>query len=200
MMAAPIDEDTPFTFSVNMTTVGSTNSDDNSPRNLEAGQALDPTCDPESIHNELAEDHVYTVKFTFAASRLDTIKKMVDVFIEKALNEIGIVFFKAQSYYRSYHGNPGDNDRGACLVEFHLFSIECLNQDVHKAMHGLASKYLNPPDELQNKLEDLHHDVLLRHKTQLRKPVYRYVYLFLQLVILLAIASTAVAVAEQASN
>jgi len=197
-MAAPRDDYTPLTSAIDVTTVGSTNSDDDSPTltsdrgNLEAEQLpLDPTCDPESIHNELAEDYVYTVKFTFTASRLDTIKKMVDVFIEKALNQIGVVFFKAQSYYRSYHGNCGENnDRGACLVEFHLFSIECLNQDVHKAMNELVSKYLNPPNEQkktkkknklkktrQNKLEDLHYDVLLRHTTQLRKPVYTYVYL-----------------------
>ena len=123
-MVAPRDDYTPLTSAIDVTAVGSTDDDSPTLSNLEAEQLpLDPTCDPESIHNELA------VKFTFAASRLDTIKKMVDVFIEKALNQIGVVFFKAQSYYRSYHGNCGENnDRGACLVEFHLFSIECLNQ------------------------------------------------------------------------
>ena len=179
MMAAPVDEDTSSTFAVNMTALSATISDDDSQSNLEAGQGqiCDPACDPESIHNELAEDHVYTVKFTFAASRLDTIKKLVNVFIDKALNEIGVVFFKAQSYYRSYHSNHGDlkdNDRSACLIEFHLFSIECLNDDVHKAMEKFVSAHLYPEDPF-NKLEDLHCDVLLRHGTLLRKPVYRFV-------------------------
>jgi len=143
---------------------------------LEAGQGVAQRatqCAPESIHNELAEDHVYTVKFTFSASRLEQVKNTVNQYITKMLNDLGIVFFKAQPFYRSdSHGlNVATNDRGACLIEFHLFSIECLNQDVHKKIHTYVSEYLYLEDQY-NKLEDLQHDVYIRHKTQLRKPVY----------------------------
>ena len=174
-MAAPMDDDTPRTVTVTMTT-GST--DDDTPRTLEAGQGQHHThIAQETTHNELAEDHIYTVKFTFSASRFDQVKRLVNDYIGKMLNHLGIVFFKAQPFYRSHHGHLGAaNDRGACLIEFHLFSIECLNQDTNNTIHEYVSKYLYPEDPY-NKLEDLQHDVFIRHKTQLRKPVYTYVIL-----------------------
>ena len=125
----------------------------------------------ESVNNELAVDHIYSQKFGYPTSTADQFKKDVDTYIEKMLNELGIVFFKSQTFY-SADTSTEDSDTTVthCVIEFHLFSIDCLGEDDTVKICSHVDEFLGGFNEQSVRLVST--DVLARNKTQLRKPAY----------------------------
>jgi len=134
----------------------------------------------ESLNNELAVDHIYAQKFGYTKATADQFKKDVDVYIKKMLNELGIVFFKSQIFYSSEtpstennEDSDADEDPGAvthCVIEFHLFSIDCLEEADTVNICSHVEKFLDGFNEQAVRL--ISTDVLARNKTELRKPAY----------------------------
>ena len=128
-------------------------------------EQADSTKRQESVDNELAVDHIYAQRFGFAASETEQFKKSVDSYIQKMLNHLGIIFFKAQTYY-----SDAEDAATHCVIEFHLFSIECLGEDDTAKIVKRVDKFLNKFNGQAVRL--ISSDVLVRTQTELRKPVY----------------------------
>jgi len=141
----------------------------------------------ESLNNELAVDHIYAQKFVYTKATAGQFTKNVEAYIKKMLNELGIVFFKSQIFYSAKtpsltstedFDSPGntvthDEDLGAaihCVIEFHLFSIECLGEDDTVKINNHVKEFLDGFNEQAVRL--ISTDVLARTNTQFRKPVY----------------------------
>ena len=127
----------------------------------------------ESINNELAVDHIYAQKFEYAASVAEQFKEAVDSYIEKMLNHLGIVFFKSQTFYSANSAAENDQTDGCdphCVIEFHLFSIDCLGKKDEAKISSLVNEFLGGFEGHLVRLKSK--DVLACNKTQLRKPAY----------------------------
>jgi len=114
--------------------------------------------------NEMAVDHIYSQKFSFASSESHLFKSTVDSYLNAMLNKIGIVFFKAQTYY----SDDAENNRAACIIDFHLFSIECLTKDDKEKISQHVEEFLHELQETRL----VSTEILIHAQTKLKRPVY----------------------------
>lgn len=123
----------------------------------------------ESVYCELAIDYVYCQKFSIKATDLEKFKEALkgsDGYIHKMLNHkdknYGDVFFKVQLYYDV--NATGDH---TCIMNFHLFSIESINEEKERMINGFIEECFAPPNIAQL----VSTEILIRAGTHLREPV-----------------------------
>lgn len=132
-------------------------------------QFISATTTSQQLDN-LDIDHVYSQKFYLQSSVKDSFKtKLNDGYLDKMLNSLGVVFFKSQIF----HGE-NVNDQHICTIDFHLFSLECLNDITKTEIAGYVEELVSGFGEAV-KLHTT--ETLTCGETKLRKPVYRYSYI-----------------------
>jgi len=121
--------------------------------------------DQQQSDDALDVDHVYLQKFNLQSSIKKTFREQLNSYLDEMLNKLGIIFFKAQIYY-------GEDIKGqdVCIIEFHLFALKCLTDEVEDKISAHVKELLNRFDGAA-KLDTT--EMLTRGKTSLRKPVYK---------------------------
>ena len=132
----------------------------------------------ETVDSELSIDYVYSQKFS-----IKNLKKFKEALFKRhdhydtedrdrgyagdMLNynqdaSFGDVFFKVQLYYDV---NPENGE--TCIMNFHLFSIESINEGNKRKIQEFVNHYFHQPNIAQL----VSTEILLRSDTHLRKPV-----------------------------